>query len=464
MSCSNQQLGPMDWHTDSIKVSTLYQVLKRFFDVIMASVGLLILLPVGLLIAALIKLSDGGPIFYAQVRICQFGRPFRIRKFRSMVINAEKLGLPVTKEHDPRITQIGRWLRKTKVDELPQLWNVLVGEMSFVGPRPEVPRYVERYTEQQREILNFKPGITDKATLLFRNEEALLRGSTDVEAFYIRFCLPRKIALNRQYAERASLLQDVWIIVQTLCPYWLGVVTVYGAALAAALWFACQLRFDFQMTQQSIETFWQLLPWMLLPQMVLLVWIGQIRGLMSYFSIPEMRRTAIALGIAAGLQLACWAVARGHIALSASIVIMHFMTSFLALCSVRMILRNARERSSRVDTADRLEVRQVAIVGTGEAATNLALHINQSHDCGRRVVAFFDDDPLSWHRRPHDIPVVGMPECILNCEWLDTLDEVIVVLPENHEARAQEIGALLKGARVKLSRVSTWPMLQPLSL
>ena len=119
-----------------------YPAAKRLFDIICAGLGLLILLPAGLLIALAIKLTDRGPVFYRQTRIGQFGKPFRIWKFRSMVVNADRMGGSITSEGDSRITWIGRFLRKTKLDELPQLWNVLVGEMSFVGPRPEVPRYV----------------------------------------------------------------------------------------------------------------------------------------------------------------------------------------------------------------------------------------------------------------------------------------------------------------------------------
>jgi lipopolysaccharide/colanic/teichoic acid biosynthesis glycosyltransferase len=133
-----------------------------------------------------------------------------------MVPNADKLGIQVTQGADPRITRIGRLLRKAKLDELPQLWNVLVGEMSFVGPRPEVPRYVELYSTQQREILCLKPGITDLASLIFRNEEELLNSVTDVEKFYIEYCLPRKIELNRQYAAQASLFRDIAIIIRTI--------------------------------------------------------------------------------------------------------------------------------------------------------------------------------------------------------------------------------------------------------
>ena len=220
-------------------------VSKRIFDVLCAAIGIVILAPLGLVIGIAIKLSSRGPVFYRQTRIGRFGVPFQIWKFRSMVVDAEKMGTLVTKGGDPRVTWMGRILRRTKLDELPQLWNVLVGEMSFVGPRPEVPRYVSLYTAEQREILNYKPGVTDLATLLFRDEESLLASAGDVEAFYLKHCLPKKINLNRQYAENANILRDIWIIVQTLCPYWVGVLAVYALALMTGLWLSFEFRTDF---------------------------------------------------------------------------------------------------------------------------------------------------------------------------------------------------------------------------
>lgn len=189
---------------------------KRVFDIVAAALGLLLLLPLGLLIALAIKLTDRGPVLFKQVRVGQFGKSFWIWKFRSMVVSADRIGVHVTQAGDPRITRVGRLMRKTKLDELPQLWNVLRGDMSFVGPRPEVPRYVAHYTPEQREILSLRPGITDLATLHFRDEESLLQGTGDVEAFYIRHCLPRKIELNREYARRANLVRDIGIILLTL--------------------------------------------------------------------------------------------------------------------------------------------------------------------------------------------------------------------------------------------------------
>lgn len=444
--------------------SVSHQRLKRAFDITCSGVGLLVLWPVGLLIGLLIKVTDRGPIFYGQTRVGQFGKPFRIWKFRSMVVNADKLGVPLTKDEDPRITWIGRFLRKAKFDELPQLWNVLAGDMSFVGPRPEMPRYVERYTQEQREILKFKPGITDVATMLFRNEEALLRGTGDVEGFYLNYCLPKKIELNLQYAQRASVLRDIWVIVQTLCPYWLGVLIIYAIALAASFWLAYELRSDFQATRQDYEEFRRYLPWIMFPQLILLFWRGQLRGLISYFSIPELRRTATALGIACLLQFGLCRFSQGRLAPTNSLLLIDLFLSFFALCAVRLAFRFLREHSSDSKPANRSEVWRVAIIGTGELATNLALDFASSKKARRRVIAFFDDNPRTWHKRPHDIPVIGMPECLLNAEWRLKLDEVIVALPEEDPERLQTIREMLNSLPVKVTVAPGWPTLKPVEL
>jgi len=174
----------------------MYPLVKRLFDVLASALGLLLLSPVLAVVAFAVKLCGGGPVFYRQRRVGQHGVPFDMWKFRTMIPNADQRGALVTKDRDDRITRAGRVLRKTKLDELPQLWNVLRGDMSLVGPRPEVPRYLDRYTEAQKTVLEYKPGITDLATLLFRNEEALLEGAADVETFYLQYCVPRKTELN----------------------------------------------------------------------------------------------------------------------------------------------------------------------------------------------------------------------------------------------------------------------------
>lgn len=189
---------------------------KRFFDVLVALAGVVMLAPVFVIVALLIRMTDEGDIFFLQERVGRGGHPFRIFKFRTMRMETEKMGASVTKAGDSRITPIGRWLRKWKLDELPQLFNVLGGDMSFVGPRPEVPRYVALYTPDQRRVLELRPGITDLATLKFRHEEEMLARAADPERFYREECIPRKIALNLEYADRASLVDDLALIFRTL--------------------------------------------------------------------------------------------------------------------------------------------------------------------------------------------------------------------------------------------------------
>lgn len=190
--------------------------MTRLFDFLGAVLGLTLLSPGLLLIAALIRLADGGPVFYRQVRVGRGGRPFRIWKFRTMVVDADRIGRALTVSGDPRVTQTGAWLRRWKLDELPQLINVLTGEMGFVGPRPELPRYVALYTESQRRVLDLRPGITDLASIAYRHESDLLEGHDDPEAYYTGTILPDKIRINLDYAARAGIWRNVKVILATL--------------------------------------------------------------------------------------------------------------------------------------------------------------------------------------------------------------------------------------------------------
>jgi len=190
-------------------------MLKRSLDFLAAAVGLAVLSPVFLLIAILVKLTSRGPVFYKATRVGLGGELFVLIKFRSMIINADQIGPKVTGASDPRITPLGRFLRQTKLDELPQLINVLRGDMSIVGPRPEDPRFVELYTKEQRQILSVRPGITSPASIKFRDEEAILTGE-DWEQHYIENVLPVKIAIDLEYVQKSNLWRDLVIIFCTL--------------------------------------------------------------------------------------------------------------------------------------------------------------------------------------------------------------------------------------------------------
>ncbi|ATV36023.1 sugar transferase [Fusobacterium periodonticum] len=190
-------------------------MLKRIFDIISSLFGLILLSPFMIIIAILIKLDSRGPIFFKQVRVTKNGREFKIFKYRTMRVGSDKYS-QITVGKDSRITKVGDFLRKYKLDEIPQLINVLIGDMSLVGPRPEVPKYVALYTEEQREILKVRAGITDYASIEFSNENDILANEADPEKAYIEKIMPRKIELNKKYLSEISVMTDIKIILLTI--------------------------------------------------------------------------------------------------------------------------------------------------------------------------------------------------------------------------------------------------------
>ena len=190
---------------------------KRLFDLLLSGLGLLLLSPLLLAIALWIKIDSRGPVLFRQERVGRFGRPFLIHKFRTMAADAPARGPQITIGADPRITAAGRFLRRSKLDELPQLWDVLRGAMSLVGPRPEVPRYVALYPEAARVlVLSVRPGITDLASLQYRDEGEQLASAADPERAYVEQVLPAKLALSTQYVQEASFGGDLRLILATL--------------------------------------------------------------------------------------------------------------------------------------------------------------------------------------------------------------------------------------------------------
>lgn len=190
---------------------------KRAFDLLLSAAGLLLISPLLLLLALAIKLDSPGPVFFRQQRVGRHGVLFRIHKFRTMRVDAERLGPQVTVGVDPRITRVGQWLRGRRFDELPQLIDVLLGDMSLVGPRPEVPRYVAHYPPALKaQVLAVRPGITDPAALAFMDEAGLLAAAADPEREYVQTILPRKLALQAKYASSATLGSDLRVIGRTL--------------------------------------------------------------------------------------------------------------------------------------------------------------------------------------------------------------------------------------------------------
>ncbi len=214
---------PSEFKTEAVK--SYYQQLekkkftrffKRLIDILFALILFLLLLPVNIVVAVVVKSTSKGPVFYRQTRIGRYNREFRIFKFRTMVENAEKLGTQITVgERDPRITKVGHFLRKTRLDEFPQLINVILGDMSLVGTRPEVRRYVDEYTDEMYATLLLAPGISSLTSLEYRNESVLLEGREDPEEYYINTILPDKMKVNLEYISNLSVFQDFKILFLT---------------------------------------------------------------------------------------------------------------------------------------------------------------------------------------------------------------------------------------------------------
>jgi len=190
--------------------------MKRTFDFLISLIGFIAVSPILLLVALLVKTTSRGPVFYKQDRVGINARIFKLLKFRTMVINADKLGSSVTVKCDPRITLVGVFLRRFKLDELPQLINVLKGDMSFVGPRPDVPGFADKLRGEDRIILSVRPGITGPATLKYRNEEELLAKQADPDKYNVEVIYPDKVRLNQQYVESASFWKDIGYIFETI--------------------------------------------------------------------------------------------------------------------------------------------------------------------------------------------------------------------------------------------------------
>ena len=189
--------------------------MKRIFDIVASGIGLILLSPLFVILAIWIKCDSIGPVFYKQVRVGRNNMNFQLFKFRSMRVGSDKKGLITVGGHDPRITRSGYYIRKYKLDEFPQLINVFKGDMSLVGPRPEVRKYVDMYTEEQMHVLDVRPGITDLASIRYRNENELLERVNDPDKYYVEVIMPDKLRINLEYVARHSFTFDIRLIFQT---------------------------------------------------------------------------------------------------------------------------------------------------------------------------------------------------------------------------------------------------------
>ena len=435
---------------------------KRFVDVVASAAGLLLLAPFFALIALAIKLESPGPVFFRQERVGRHGRPFRIFKFRTMTVAPPSGGVPLTVAGDARITRVGAILRKSKLDELAQLIDVLRGTMSLVGPRPEVPRYVAHYPPEWRErLLSVRPGITDFASVRYRDENELLAQAHDPEREYIEVILPTKLQYALHYVDRPTFANDLRVIGLTLSTVfvptlpsptrmfgmndsklwvWLdqtmsalrprnrAIAMAVDAAVILACWHLTYLfRLGFERWQPGR-------PWyddyvslgVVLCYLVFLALTGVPRGLWRFFGFDDFKRIALACLLAGTISAVAVLMAQ-LTGVARAVLLLHPLFCILTLSLARMAYRMVWEQARSLTSGVEGEPRRAIVLGAGEAARRLVGTIHRRD--GWTVLALLDDDPAKQGLRIGGVTVQGTIADVVLPHLLAGATHVIVALP-----------------------------------
>jgi len=434
-------------------------MMKRAFDICASTLGLLIIWPLLVIISVLIKLFSRGPVIFSQVRVGKGFRPFRIYKFRTMVEEAPGQGLPLTVGKDVRVTRVGRILRKFKLDELPQLVNVLVGDMSLVGPRPEVPRYVEPMRSEFSEILVVRPGITDLASLKYIDESGLLACSDNPEEEYRNKFLPEKLRLAKLYVHNSSLQLDLAIIVQTLlrivnssvvvCELpelkgtpqppsaspWVRVsslimrwrrpiiVALDVAMIILANYLAFALRFDGNIPSEEIGTFQQTVLWLIGIRGVAFAVFGLHESRRRYTSIWDLQNIVggVLTSTLVFYGLVYWALGINDYPRTVFVIDGVLLIGFLA--GVRLPLRIFRE------AVIYRKKKKVLVVGAGNSGERVVREMKTRPEYHRQPIGFVDDQVALLNQRIHGVKVLGTLGDLPKLVEQHKPKDVVVALP-----------------------------------
>ena len=435
-------------------------MLKRLVDFLIAAGGLLVLLPFLLLVALLIKLDSTGPVFFRQERVGLKGHTFRIFKFRSMVNGAYKMGSRLTTKRDPRVTRVGQILRWFKIDELPQLINVLVGEMSLIGPRPEDPHFVRFYTAEQRAVLSVRPGMVGPSQILGRDElESYPEGLKDTEAYYAEHILPEKLARDLDYVRRATFWGDMALLARGI---W---ATVRGAVKTKFLWrrrhrvalfaidcvlvaVSCYLAF---MIRDDFT--WPLDPrFLLLPMLITLVaragalmYFGAYQGVFAYFGLYDLAALFKAVSLSAVIAGGCTFFV-GLQSFPRSVFVIDWAIVLFMLSGVRYGLRiwvrhGWRQRGQRRQKA--------LVVGAGVGGESIARTLLEDPLCPYRPVGFIDEVPERWGSLIHGVRVLGGATELPLAVSANRIQAVFVCMSDLSDHAAREVVDVCERAGVE---------------
>ena len=460
-------------------------MLKRTLDILASALGLVLLAPALLMIAVLIKLDSPGPVFFRQVRVGRYGQPFRIFKFRTMAQVQAPSAPQLTVAADARITRVGQWLRRSKLDELPQLIDVLRGTMSLVGPRPEVPRYVEHYPDASRDrVLSVRPGITDFASVHYRNEGELLARAADPEREYIDVILPSKLRYAMHYVDNVSVADDLRVLGLTLRTVfvpsmptsrrWLAMNDskvwgrldaamsslhpqrgLFAAVADAATVLVCwHLTYLFRL---GFERYQPGRPWyddyvsfgVVAAYLACLALLGVGRGIWRYFGFDDLKRITLAC-VMAGLLSAVAVLMAQLSGVARAVLLLHPLFCIAALSIVRMVYRMVWEQARSQVNGQHGEPRRAIVLGAGEAARRLIAGIHLRD--GWTVLAMLDDDPAKRGSRIGGIPVLGPLADLALPHIHAEATHVIVAMPgATAEQRAQAVAVAREAGLLVLS-------------
>jgi FlaA1/EpsC-like NDP-sugar epimerase/lipopolysaccharide/colanic/teichoic acid biosynthesis glycosyltransferase len=418
---------------------TVDAALRRTLDASAALMGLVLLSPGLLVLSLLVKLTSKGPVLHRARRVGRHGREFYLLKFRTMVVGADRIGPGITVDADPRITPLGRWLRSHRLDELPQLWNVLAGDMSLVGPRPEDPRYVARYTPEQREVLKVQPGITGPAQIAFRNEPERLRHASDPESTYLQEIMPAKLAADLDYLRQRTVWNDLGVLFSTLRIYVgnriLILLDLVNLILSYVVSFA--IRFDNITFFEQLGLYWPVLIPLLVIKLAIFEMMGLYRRLWRYASVQELLSVvwAVALSSTLGgiliLLLWVWPGATLATGFPRSVIAIDAMLTLLLVGGLRFASRWQHETYSAAARRNGTNGRQrrALIAGAGAAGAMAAREMLRNPQLGYSLVGFVDDDPDKQGLCIHNLPVLGPLVELPRCVKEEKADEVLIAMP-----------------------------------
>ena len=442
-------------------------MLNRGLDIIVSLMGLLILLLMLPVIAVLIKLDSAGPIFYAGHRVGKDGKIFRMFKFRTMYGRAQALRVSVSPQGDPRVTPVGLWLRRLKLNEFPQFFNILKGDMTLVGPRPEAPDIAEKYPAEARGIFSVKPGLVGPNQIMGRNEAELYPRGVDPARYYMEEILPKKLPVDLQYIKSRSFFKDVkylflgtWVtltgavsrqhLTDNLTQILMLIVDTLGCLAAFTL--AHLIRFEGFAPGEVTQSFWHILPLTVLTQIPVIFYLGGYQTLIRYLGLKDLKKVfqAVLLGtlLLVFVSYFSGALFAGY---GRGVFVVDWLSLTVMLLGYRVLLKTLHQHIMK----EKLDVEQerVALIwGSGEQGVWCSRYLSQSHSPRYYVVGFIDDETRLQHKHIDGLRVLGDYHHLEVLTRLYHVQELFVAIPDIYPGRLDRVQELCQRLNISLMR------------